>query len=85
MYDLHNLHVQPSGFHFLILTLNSGRDFDSLISSGTSSHVLGPIFLIVSEPYFTVRTLFLSQEGLFRKLYVLTFSENNACIGRGKR
>ena len=85
MYDLHNLHVQPSDYHFLILTLNSVREVDSLISLGTSSHVLGPIFLIVSVPYFTVITLILSQEGLFRKLYVLTFSANNACIGRGER
>ena len=51
------------------------------MSLDTCSHVLGPIFLTVSVPYFTVLKLSLSQEHLFLKLYELTFSVNNTCMG----
>ena len=54
IYGLQSLHVQPSGFHFFIFVLNSSREADCLISLGTCSHVLGPIFPTVSVPYFTV-------------------------------
>ena len=73
MYDLHNLHVHPFGFHFLILSLNSFRDLDSLITVGTSSQVLGPLYLIVSVPYLTVLTLYDSQHFLFLKSCLLIF------------
>ena len=43
MYDLHNLHVHPSGIHFLIFYLDSLHDLHFLITVGTTSHVLGPL------------------------------------------
>ena len=67
MYVLHNLHVHSFVFHLFIFCLNSNSVFDSLISVGTSSYVLGPMCLIVSVPYFTVLTLWVSQDPLFLK------------------
>ena len=85
MYDRHNLHVQPFGFHFLIFVLNCNKVVDSLISIGTSSHVLGPICLMVSVPYFTVLGSFVFQKLLFLTSWWLIFSLNNCCIGKGER
>ena len=56
IYVLHNLQLHPTGFQSFILCLKIARDFDSLISFGTSSHVFGPLYLIVSRPLFTVLT-----------------------------
>ena len=39
MYVLHNLHVQPTGVHCLILALNSFNVSDFLIDSGRRYHV----------------------------------------------
>ena len=39
MYVLHNLHVQRTGVHCLILALNSFNVSDFLIDSGRRSHV----------------------------------------------
>ena len=36
MYVLHNLHVQPMGFQFLISIVNSGNVFKFRIESGRS-------------------------------------------------
>ena len=85
MYDLHNLHVHPIGFHLFILSFKILMLSDSLISFGISSQVLGPIFLIVSVPYFTVLTESFSQNFLFLKLWRCAFSINNAFMGRGDR
>ena len=50
MYVLHNLHGHTLGFHFLILRLNSKRDFDSLICLGRIARILGPKYENVSVP-----------------------------------
>ena len=49
--------MHPSGFQFLILPLNSGNEFEFLITSGTRAEVFGPLKDIVSVPFPTVRTL----------------------------
>ena len=54
---MHNLHMHPSGFQFLISPLNSGNEFEFLITSGTRAQVFGPLKDIVSVPFPTVRTL----------------------------
>ena len=40
---MHIRHVRPSAFHSFIFALNSDKDFEFLISSGTSDSALGPL------------------------------------------
>ena len=53
---LHSLHVQPIGFQFFILFLNSAKDFEFLTDSGRSSQVFCPLNNKVSVPNATVLT-----------------------------
>ena len=68
IYTLHSLHMHPSGFQCFIFVLNSDKDLEFLMAVGTSDHVLGPLKLIVSVPFYTVRILDVRNEGLERKL-----------------
>ena len=65
-YILRSRQVQPEGFQYFIFDLNIYKDEESLISSGTSSHVFGPLYLIVSRPLFTVFALGIIQSFLPR-------------------
>ena len=54
---LHSLHVHPTGTKFLIFCLISFNEKEWFISEGTFAHVFGPLNLIVSVPFATLRTL----------------------------
>ena len=54
--SLRSLQGQDVGFHSFIALLNSHRLSSSFISSGISSQILGPRYLIFSVPLKTVRT-----------------------------
>ena len=56
MYVLHSLHLQPSDFQSFIFILKADNDLEFLISAGTNSQVLGPLYLMVSKPLFIVLT-----------------------------
>ena len=43
IYTLHILQSQPMGFQYLILDLNSCRELETFIESGTDTHILGPL------------------------------------------
>ena len=75
--------MHPSGFQFLILALNSGREFEFLISAGKRAHVLGPLNEIVSVPLETVWIFEHLNAGWWRKLYGLTESGNISFIKGG--
>ena len=57
-YVQQSLHSHPTGFHFLIFDLNSNKELDFFILSGTLAHTLDPQKDNVSVPYFTVFTVF---------------------------
>ena len=67
IYVLHNLQEQPDGFHFFILDLKIYNDFEFFMSSGTNSHVLGPLYLMVSKPLFTFLA-FVKTHSLFPRI-----------------
>ena len=70
-YNLHSLHVHPTGFHFLIFLLNSVKVEDFLNSFGTRAQIFGPLNNKVSVPLKTECT-FLDWKGfLFLKLWGL--------------
>ena len=50
MYDLHSLHGQFSGSHFLISFLKACNNVSSLNSLGTIFHIFGPRNEILSVP-----------------------------------
>ena len=50
MYDLHSLHGQFSGSHFLISFLKACNNVSSLNSLGTIFHIFGPRNEILSDP-----------------------------------
>ena len=56
-----SIHSHPTGFHFLIFDLNSNKELEFFILSGTLVHTLDPLKDNVSVPYFTVFTLFVHK------------------------
>ena len=52
MYDLHSLHGQFSGSHFLISFLKACNDVSFLNSLGTIFHIFRPRNEILSIPHF---------------------------------
>ena len=83
MYVLHNLHVQPTGVHCLILALNSFNVSDFLIESGRRCHVFWPRYVNDSVPNPTVLTLWDCQHLWLRRLYMLSYIGKSSCIGAG--
>ena len=61
MNGVYSLHVQPIGFQFFILILNSAKDFGFLIDSGRSSHVFCPRNNNVSVQNPSVLTLYVCE------------------------
>ena len=55
MYSLHNLYVELSGFHTLILDLKTDSVSEFLISFGREFHIIDPKYL---NGFFPSRTLF---------------------------
>ena len=83
IYTLHKLHGHLSGFHVLILFLNSFKEFVSFFSSdGIIAHTFGPKWAKDSVPYFTVCTLRVAK--IFLEQYLtVSLSGNTLDISSG--
>ena len=57
-YFLHSLHVQLSGFHVLILALNTTKVSEFLISIGREFHINDPKY---RNEFFPFKTLFTEE------------------------
>ena len=68
MYDLHSLHGQFSGSHFLISFLKACNNVSSLNSLGTIFHIFGPRNEILSVPQKILLTFVNSNFENCRKL-----------------
>ena len=63
-YDLHNLQGQFTGFHVLMLILNSKRDSHYCISCGNISQICCPEYEMLSKPLRNVLFLSILKENL---------------------
>ena len=81
---LQSLHVHPWGFQFEMEFLKDARDLLFFISSGTRSHIKGPLYRIVSLPYFSVRTLGIIQSEACLVLVLGKDFTNKSCTGTGE-